>query len=117
MCKERGVHLYLYKQMVRILPLACVDDLLGFTQCRIKSVALNNFINTHIEMKKLRFHTPDITGKSKCHKMHVGKKSKLCPKLKVHGCEVESVQSDKYLGDFISADGTNTENGIKPNCK
>ena len=52
MCKERGIHQYVYKKMVRVLPLACVDDLLGFAPCGNKSIALNTFINTHIEMKK-----------------------------------------------------------------
>ena len=47
-CKERGIHQYLYKNTVRLLPLACVDDLLGFAPCGNKSIALNNFINTHI---------------------------------------------------------------------
>ena len=73
MARERGIHQYLYKGMVRVLPLACVDDLLGFAPCGNKSISLNTFINTHIEMKKLKFHTPSITGKSKCHKLHIGK--------------------------------------------
>ena len=34
MCKERGIHQYVYKKMVRVLPLACVDDLLGFDMTR-----------------------------------------------------------------------------------
>ena len=41
MVKERGVHQYLYKGLVRVLPLACVDDLLGFATCGNKSIALN----------------------------------------------------------------------------
>ena len=107
--KERGIHQYVYKGMVRILPLACVDDLLGFAQCGIKSIALNTFINTHIEMKKLKFHTPSITGKSKCYKLHIGKKNKHCPELRVHGHPMKIVQSEKYLGDFITDTGSNTE--------
>ena len=42
--------------------------------------------------------------------MHVGKKSSICPKLKVHGTDMQEVQSDEYLGDVISADGSNTLN-------
>ena len=38
-----------------------------------------------IETKKLKFHTPDINGKSKCHYLHIENPSKLCPELKVHG--------------------------------
>ena len=109
MCKERGIHQYLYKGMVRVLPLACVDDLLGFATCGSKSISLNTFINTHVEMKRLRFHTPALTGKSKCHKIHVGKTNQTCPELRVHGHPMKSVHSEKYLGDFISSNGTNTD--------
>ena len=108
-CKERGVHQYRYKGLVRLLPLACIDDLLGFAPCGNKSIALNTFINTHIEMKKLRFHTPALTGKTKCHKIHVGKTNHLCPELKVHGYPMKSVHSEKYLGDFITSSGKNTD--------
>ena len=109
-CRDRGIHFYLYKQIVRVLPLAMVDDILGIGSCGNKSVALNTFINTHMEMKKLKFHTPNTTGKSKCHKMHVGKSSILCPELRVHGSPMECVQSDTYLGDVLTNDGTNTVN-------
>ena len=109
-CRDRGIHCYLYKDMVRVLPLAMVDDVLGIAQCGNKSIALNTFINTHMEMKRLRFHTPNTTGKSKCHKMHVGRSNTLCPELRVHGCPMETVKTDVYLGDVISADGTNTAN-------
>ena len=107
-CRDRGIHSYLYKNMVRVLPLAMVDDVLGISQCGNKSIAQNTFINTHMEMKRLRFHTPSTTGKSKCHKLHVGKKNTLCPELRVHGTAMECVDKDVYLGDWISSDGTNT---------
>ena len=42
--------------------------------------------------------------------IHVGKHSKKCPTLKVHGCPVEEVLSDTYLGDIISSDGNNKLN-------
>ena len=87
-----------------------VDDNLGISVCGNRSIAMNMFINTHMEMKRLKFHTPDTTGKSKCHKLHVGKINSICPELRVHGSPMECVQSDTYLGDVISADGSNTEN-------
>ena len=87
-----------------------VDDLLAVAPCNIKSVSVNVFINTQIEMKKLEFHTPDINGKSKCHKMHIGKENILCPDLKVHGTKMGQVKEDVYLGDVISQDGSNTKN-------
>ena len=61
-------------------------------------------------MKKLSFHTPDQSGKSKCHTIHIGRKSENCPKLKVDGYEMEKVTSDTYLGDIISSDGKNRLN-------
>ena len=61
-------------------------------------------------MKRLKFHTPDTTGNSKCHQLHVGKQNKFCPQLRVHGSKMECVQSDTYLGDTISSNGSNSEN-------
>ena len=61
-------------------------------------------------MKKLKFHSPVTTGKSKCHKLHVGISNSLCPDLLVHGSPMECVKSDTYLGDVIEATGSNTEN-------
>ena len=109
-CQDRGENYYLYKGVVRILPLAMVDDLNGIAKCGLDSVELNSFLTTQIEMKKLKFHVPDEKGKSKCHKIHVGGNTKFCPKLKVHGTEMESVEEDTYLGDIISGDGKNTKN-------
>ena len=100
----------MYKMMVRLLPLAMVDDILGIGVCGNKSLSLNNYINTHIEMKKLRFHTPDTTGKSKCHKIHIGTPNTHCPELLVHGSPMEQVGKDTYLGDIISENGSNTAN-------
>ena len=47
-------------------------DLNGVARCGIDSLALNTFIDTHIELKKLRFHILDRKGKSKCQKLHIG---------------------------------------------
>ena len=51
---------YQYKGTVRVLPLAMVDDINAISKCGIDSVDLSTFVNTHIELKKLRFHVPDI---------------------------------------------------------
>ena len=40
-CYERGIHSYLYKESVKILPLAMVDDLLGISECGNKSLQQN----------------------------------------------------------------------------
>ena len=59
-CISRQEHLFTYKNLVKITPLAMVDDLLVITPCSIESLSANVFVNTQIEMKKLEFHTPVI---------------------------------------------------------
>ena len=108
--RDRGLPTYLYKGTVRVLPLAMVDDINAISKCGLDSVELNTFVNTQIELKKLRFHVPDREGRSKCHKMHIGGKKESCPQLKVHGTLIESVEEDTYLGDLISSDGKNKKN-------
>ena len=108
--RDRGETAYLYKNTVGVLPLAMVDDINAISKCGLDSINLNTYINTQIELKKLRFHVPDKSGKTKCHKMHIGKNKKHCPELKVHGTTMESVTENTYLGDIISCDGKNTKN-------
>ena len=109
-CTQRREYMYKYKDKVDVVTLAMVDDLLGIANCGIESLELNTFINTQIEMKKLRFHTPGPDGKTKCHKIHVGKRNEFCPTLQVHGTKMPEVTNDTYLGDIISGDGTNKLN-------
>ena len=80
-------------------------------------MALNTYVNAQIELKKLRFHTTDSKGKSKCHVLHIGKENELCPTQKVHGTDMQHVSEDTYLGDIISSDGTNTKNINNRVCK
>ena len=109
-CRDRGEHNYYYKKKSKVLIFAMCDDLNGVARCGMDSVALNTFITTQIEMKKLMFHVPDKNGKSKCHKIHVGNNHGSCSVLKVHDTVMEDVSHDTYLGDIISADGRNTLN-------
>ena len=74
---------YKYKNSVTILPLAMVDDILAVCKCGIESLSMNTFINSKIELKKLKFHTPDKDGRTKCHKIHVGGRNLTCPQLQV----------------------------------
>ena len=110
LCTRRKEHLYKYKDKVDIVALAMVDDLLGIAPCGFESIALNTFINAHIEMKKLKFHTPGPDGRTKCRKIHIGKDDICCSTLLVHGTEMPAVKSESYLGDVISGDGTNKRN-------
>ena len=54
-CISRQEHLFTYKNLVKITPLAMVDDLLVVAPCSLESLSVNIFINTQIEMKKLEF--------------------------------------------------------------
>ena len=109
-CTKNQQHMYHYKNKVSVVPLAMIDDLLAIAPCGLESVAVNTFINVHIEMKKLTFHMTDKNNKSKCHKIHVGKENGHCPILKVHGTIMPSASHDTYLGDIISSDGKNRLN-------
>ena len=109
-CRDRNIHCYYYKKKARILPLGFIDDLNGIARCGQESLELNNFLNAQIELKKLRFHVPDVNGKTKCHKLHIGKSLKNCAALKVHGTIMPEVSEETYLGDILSKDGKNTKN-------
>ena len=97
-------HVYLYKGEVEIPLLGMIDDGLMITECGINSIEGNAYLNARIEMIKLRMNE----GKS--HKIHVGTASKYCPKLLVHEEEMGVSVAEKYLGDIICKDGSNTKN-------
>ena len=97
-----------YKNISRVIPLAMVDDLLSIANCGFEAIEMNTTINTIIELKKLKFHTPQPNKKSKCHYLHIGKQNKVCPGMKVHGYQAEKVTEAVYLGDCIRDDGKNT---------
>ena len=109
-CFKNRKFLYRFKDKVNILPLAMIDDLLAVAKCGLESLAINTYINVHIELKKLRFHVPDSNKRSKCHKIHIGKPNPFCPMLKVHGNEMPTSTNEAYLGDIISSDGRNKVN-------
>ena len=107
-CEENREHLFNYKNMVKVPILTMVDDTFAIAECGQKSVAINQYINTQIETKKLQMHTQDATGRTKCHKIHVGCRNLVCPDLLVHGTPMKEVSEDTYLGDIIRSDGKNT---------
>ena len=96
-CLNRNIHLYTYKNTVKIMPLAMIDDVLGMAPCGIKSTAMNTYINCKIEMNKSTFN------ESKCKQIHVGNPNPYCPELEVHGHEFSISTHEKYLGDFVSS--------------
>ena len=66
-CMEKGENLYSYKKSVSVPPLSFIDDIAAFSKCGQKSLEMNAFLNTKIEMKKLEMN------RDKCKKMHFGK--------------------------------------------
>ena len=92
---EKG-HSFKYKNLVDVIPLGMVDDILSISKCGFSSVEMNISINTQIELKKMKFHVPTAGKKGKCHSLHVGKESYLCPGMKVHGQQAERVLETEY---------------------
>ena len=105
-CLNRNIHLFTYKNIVKIMPLSMIDDILCFALCGIDSTKLNAYINCKIEMFKLGFSIP------KCKKIHAGLPHPYCPTLQVHGTEIDLSDMEKYLGDFICStiEGCNNKN-------
>ncbi len=95
-CITKNIHLFTYKGLVKVPPLAMIDDILAVALCGMKSFAVNTFINTKIEIKKLGFSRP------KCKHMHVGADCPFCPTLEVHGEVIDKSAHEKYLGDTVA---------------
>ena len=91
--------LYKYKGVVDVPPLMMVDDIATISECGIASVAMNATVNSFVETKKLKLKF------SKCSVIHVGKDTKCCPQLKVHGEKMHVENSAKYLGDIFHKSG------------
>ena len=89
--------LYKYKGTVDVPPLEMVDDIITASKCGSTSIAMNETVNTFIELKKLKL------SESKCSKIHVGKKENPCPDLRVHDDIMKTSDKEKYLGDQITS--------------
>ena len=130
-CIIENKYTYKYKGVLDIPPLGMVDDLLCISECGHKTSMLNSFINHKTNRKKLQF------GVDKCKKLHIGKNREdyKCKDLFVDGWKlktvtnvatgenaiketyegpenIETTDSEKYLGDIISSDGKNSKNII-----
>ena len=57
-CYNEGKNLFVYKKIVRVLPLSMVDDPLTISRCGNDSLTLNTYVNAQFEAKKLKFHKP-----------------------------------------------------------
>ena len=113
--------------VIEVPPLTMVDDTLIVSDCGPNSTMATAHHNSQTNIKKLVF------GEDKCVKMHVGKKTMICPQNVIDTWGVESktdgaktildlvdVEKDphimemeddwKYLGDILSSDGKNDLN-------
>ena len=88
--------LYKYKGEVNVPALEMIDDIADVQKCGVDAVNSNAVVNSFIEHKKLTL------SDTKCHKIHCGKKSNSCAKLKVHNENMHEVEEEKYLGDQIN---------------
>ena len=118
-CLKEKKYIFHYRGVVEVPPLSMVDDLLCISSCGIDSVLMNSFIKAKTNIKKLQF------GEDKCHRMHVGKDSTICPVLSIDKWKVkkkneleankpsiedehdgyhtiENTGYEKYLGDVIT---------------
>ena len=88
--------LFKYKGTVGVPALEMVDDVVDIQKCDINAIKSNTVINSFMEHKKLTL------SKSKCHKIHCGKKNLFCPDLEVHKENMHETEEEKYLGDYIN---------------
>ena len=103
--------LFKYKGEVGVPALEMVDDIEDVQKCGIDDVKSNAVVNSFIEHKKLTL------SKSKCHKIHCGKKSPKCTKLKVHDEEMHETDEEKYLGDQINRNAKHASTIAKRRAK
>ena len=126
-CLSENKYLFFYRKTIPVPPLSMVDDLLCISNCGIKSLIMNSFINLKSNIKKLQF------GENKCSKIHVGKNKTICPPLIIDKWKTKQVddlednsptvedvydghhliqdsKDQKYLGDIICNSGKNDKN-------
>ena len=112
---REGVEMYKYRNAITIPPLGMIDDLGAVAKCGPQSVIINAIINAKINMKRLEFN------QSKCVKLHVCKderkgcsesnaKNVNCTLLDVQNSEMRMSREEKYVGDLVSANGSNDPN-------
>ena len=91
---------YKYNNTVNVPVLEMVDDVISVNKCSSQSVTSNATVNSFMDINKLPLsHT-------KCSKIHVGKKCDECPKLVIDEEQMKESHAEKYLGDYISSEGT-----------
>ena len=120
---------YQYKGKVNVPLLGMVDDMLCISKSGPQTMQMNSFVNVRSAMKRLQFNS------DKCHIMHIGKDIKEFDKMDFYldgwklteveevetgvtttketfdgEQEVDETENEKYLGQILSRDGSNTAN-------
>ena len=85
--------------------LSYIDDISKVSKCGLESMANNSFITSQIEMKKMHLNVGSLRKKTKCKRLHVGKKKTNCSPLFARGRELENVEEILYLGDLVNGKG------------
>ena len=83
---------YMYREKVVVPPLQMIDSVLTGSKCGSTARAMNSLV--------IRFML-------KFAKIHVGRKSYMCPQLFVQNKELRHSEQEKYLGDIIHKMGSN----------
>ena len=102
--ETKHTNLFKYRDCVTIPPLGMVDDILAVSECSIKSVMINGFIDSKIKCLQLEL------GELKCAQMHVGAKSDNCHELRVNNLTMKRSTKETYLGEILSSDGKINDN-------
>ena len=107
-CEQNNKNTYEYKKCLNIPPLGFVDDVAGASKCGQDALELNIKTKEFMKAKKLSLND------EKCSVVHIGK-NKECSDLTINGKNVKNVESEKYLGQYISSNGKNDKN-IENTC-
>jgi len=125
---------YIYRDQVKIPPLTMLDDILSIVECSYKSNNMIGYLNAQARLNSLMFNT------KKCFKIHVGqsKERHKCGDLWLDNWDfkeidssqtgqldrkeiyrgkskIKEVNNERYLGDYISNDGSNAET-VRQRC-
>ena len=100
-CRDYNQGLFLYKNVLSIVPLSFIDDCLGFSRCGADTVEINAILNTKILSKKLRL------SEEKCSHLHFSKSSTKCyTNVKADKSRMKKDSKCSYLGDILSTSGS-----------
>ena len=97
-CLEDNAHIFIYRDIVPIVPFTMCDDLLAISECGYQTELMAAYLNSQARFNYLQF------GHKKCFKLHIGKTKKRyqCQPVYLDGwesAEVENVGTQKV--DFV----------------